>query len=252
MRYDKKLETIMNSLSNRVSIEWVAQKHEGGKRYRMTCIVCILLVVISLTACASFPAYQTPKVGTLSVEHTWVSDKPSVYIPLKFLVDLSDGQNPGMEMTAPLPELKQVVKRTAQEADLFHDFTFESFQAGNADYVLQIAITDSGDIRKAMGAGIITGASVFLIPSAATDNYNVTANLYDADGQLLKSYSYDDKVTTWFGIWFLPMASHTPKEASMGVCENMIRRLFRDLSEDGLLSISTSQEQSSHLGEPNF
>jgi hypothetical protein len=203
---------------------------------RMICRAALIgLLAFITTACASFPENRLPKVDGISTQ-AQVSNKPSAYLALRFMVDFSGGEKPGVETTGPLPMLRQVVEKVATESALFRSYTFESFQVKNMDHVLQIEMTNYGSAGKAVGAGLITGLTLFLIPTAATDNYKLTAKLFDRNGQLLKTYSYDDGVTTWFGIWLIPMADNTPQSVVLGVWENMIRTLFRDVLNDGLLS----------------
>ena len=77
--------------------------------------------------------------------------------------------------------------------------------------------------------------SLFIIPGAATDNYKLTAQLYDKNSTLLKVYTYDDAITTWFGIWFLPVIGYTPLSAADELWENMFKALFLDLIKDNVL-----------------
>lgn len=205
------------------------------KRSMICRAVWIGLLAFITMACASFPENRLPKVDGISTQ-AQVSNKPSAYLALRFMVDFSGGEQPGVETIGPLPTLRQVVEKVATESALFRSYTFESFQAKNMDHVLQIEMMNYGSAGKAAGAGLITGLTLFLIPTAATDNYKLTAKLFDRNGQLLKTYSYDDGVTTWFGIWLLPMAGNTPQSVVLGVWENMIRTLFRDVLNDGLLS----------------
>jgi hypothetical protein len=198
-------------------------------------VAWIALLAFITAACASFPENRLPKVDGIATQ-AQVSSKPSAYLALRFMVDFSGGEKPGVEAIGPLPMLRQVVEKVATESALFRSYTFDSFQAKDTNYVLQIEMTNYGSLGKAAGAGLITGLTLFLIPTAATDNYKLTAKLFDRNGQLLKTYSYDDGVTTWFGIWLIPMAGNTPQSVVLGVWENMIRTLFRDVLNDGLLS----------------
>ena len=150
---------------------------------RMKSVICnvawIVLLASITTACASFPENRLPKVDVIQTQ-AQVSNKPSAYLPLRFMVDLSGGEQPGYEMTAQLPTLRQVVQKVITESALFRSYTFESFQAKSMDYVLQIEMTNYGSLGKAAGAGLITGLTLFLIPTAATDNYKLTATLFDS------------------------------------------------------------------------
>jgi hypothetical protein len=62
------------------------------------------LVPLLVAACASFPADRLPKVDAIPSQGQ-VSNKPSVYLALRFLRDLSGGETPGpgSEVTPPRP-----------------------------------------------------------------------------------------------------------------------------------------------------
>jgi hypothetical protein len=207
-------------------------------KWRTTCSAAALALVPLLAgACASFPEDRMPKVTDVPSQARF-ANRPSVYVPLRFMVDLSGGEGPGHENSGPLPMLRELVEKTAKDAALFRSLTFESFQAGGVDHVLQLEILNYGSGGKAAAAGFITGITLFIVPTAATDNYKLTAKLFDGNGQLLKSYSYDDAFVTWLGIWLLPVAGNTPKSAMEEVLGNMIRTLFRDILKDDLLRYS--------------
>ena len=197
----------------------------------------LVLVTLLAVACASFPEDRLARVTDVPSQDRF-TNKPSVYVPLRYMIDLSGGERPGHEVSGPLPKIRELVEKTAKDAALFRSLTFESFQAAGVDRVLQIEITNYGSGAKAALAGFITGITLFIVPSAATDNYKLSAKLFDGNGQLLKSYSYDDAFVTWLGIWLLPVAGKTPNSAMEEVLGNMIRTLFRDILNDELLRYS--------------
>ena len=207
-----------------------------GKWTAIYRVLWLVLLASLVTGCASFPEYRTPKVETTAINKESIRNKPSVYMPLKYLSNLSSGdEKSNTESVTPLPRVRRIVEKTANELAIFQSFTFESFQAKNMDYVLEIEMLNYGSKGKAMAAGFITGFTLFLVPSAATDNFKLTAKLYDKNSNLIKTYSYDDAVTTWFGIWFIPVAGYTPTNAMENLWENMIKTLFRDLIKDNML-----------------
>jgi hypothetical protein len=201
---------------------------------RLTYLACLALVAVS---CASFPENKMPLVADLPDQSRFTS-KPSVYFAIRFVSDLSGGKEPPRENAAPLPRMREILGRVSKEASMFGSYTFESFEATKTDYVLQIEITNYGSLGSAVGAGLITGFTFFLIPTAGTDNYRLDAKLLDRDRKILKTFSYEDAITTWFGIWMLPLAGKTVDEAFGAVFENMTRTLFRDLLRNQLLPYS--------------
>ncbi|SEO19895.1 hypothetical protein SAMN05216404_11382 [Nitrosospira multiformis] len=207
-----------------------------GKWMTIFRVLWLMFLASIVTGCASFPEYRTPKVETIAINKELIRNKPSVYMPLRYMNNLSSGdEKSNTESVAPLPRLRGIVEKTANELEVFQSFTFESFQAENMDYVLEIEMLNSGSKGKAMAAGFITGFTLFLVPSAATDNFKLTAKLYDKNRNLVKTYSYDDSITTWFGIWFIPVAGYTPTKAVENLWENMIKTLFSDLIKDNML-----------------
>jgi hypothetical protein len=207
-----------------------------GKRMTIVRVLWLMLLASLVPGCASFPEYRTPKVETTAINKELIRNKPSVYMPLKYMSNVSSGdEKSNTESVTPLPRLRRIVEKTANESAIFQSFAFESFQAKNMDYVLEIEMLNYGSKGKAMAAGFITGFTLFLVPSAATDNFKLTAKLYDKNSNLVKTYFYDDAVTTWFGIWFIPVAGYTPANAMENLWENMIKTLFRDLIKDNML-----------------
>lgn len=112
------------------------------------------------------------------------------HIPISFLTNLSSGDEKGyVESAAPLPTLKRLIEKTANDLSLFKEYSFETFQAQNMDFVLKIEMLNHGSAGKAAGAGLITGLTLFVIPSVAKDNYTLTGKVYDKSGKLLKTYT---------------------------------------------------------------
>ena len=104
-------------------------------------------------------------------------------------------------MLLPFLASARFVEKVSNEASMFGSQTFESFEESKADYVLQIEITNSGSAGGAVGAGLITGLTLFVIPTAVSENHHLDAKLLDRNRDVVKTYSYDDAIRTWFGIW---------------------------------------------------
>ena len=202
--------------------------------------LCVLvLIALVANGCASFAGQRLPTVDSIP-SRAHFTNKPSVYFALRFVSDLSGGRNPPIEHAEPLPTMREIVDRVATQSGLFRSHTFESFQAGTTDYTFQLEMLNHGSIGAAVGAGLITGLTLFMVPSATTDKYTLTAKVFDRSGQLLKTYTYDDEITTWFGIWLLPLAGKTPMDAVTRTWENMFRTFLRDLTQDTVLPYSLS------------
>ncbi|WP_404357041.1 hypothetical protein [Methylotuvimicrobium sp. KM1] len=196
----------------------------------------IIFASLIFSGCASFPDHKIAKVEDISISQEYAANKPSVYIPITFLTNLSSGDEKGyVESAAPLPTLKRLIEKMANDLSLFKDYSFETFQAQNMDFVLKIEMLNHGSSGKAVGAGLITGLTLFVIPSVATDNYTLTGKVYDKSGKLLKTYSYEDSMSTWIGLWLLPVAGNTLSDAVDETFSNMLKALFRDILNDKIL-----------------
>jgi hypothetical protein len=156
-----------------------------GKWTTIFRVLWLMFLASLVTGCASFPEYRTPKVETTAINKELIRNKPSVYMPLKYMSNLSSGdEKANTESVAPLPRLRRIVEKTANELAVFQSFTFESFQAKNMDYVLEIEMLNSGSKGKAVAAGFITG---------------LLSSLSQAPQQTISSLpqSFTIKIVTW-------------------------------------------------------
>jgi len=64
-----------------------------------------------------------------------------------------------------------------------------------------------------MVLAFISGFSMMVIPAYGTDQYTLSLEGMDGQGQALTTASNHDAVGTWFGIWFIPLMANTPKES---------------------------------------
>lgn len=236
--------------------------------YRKTILVLLISVIMG---CASFPDYRIGKIDAITASKEPISKKPSGHLSIKsdlwYDVDFNSKSDHWYDIhsNSPLPILKQIVEKTANESGIFQSLTFESLQsinaesvmifqslnfesiqAKNVDYILQIKMAEFGsrpkfemvikDWRLFFGLYYFNTYTLFVVPSCCeSHNYTLSAQLYNRHGKLLKTYSYDDSRSTWLGILLLPLAWKTAKYADQELWGNMIRALFRDLVKENIL-----------------
>ena len=193
--------------------------------------------IVAIAGCASFAKNQVPEVTNMpSVEQ--YQNKPSVYVDFRFFQgDPQTTQNP-VEMAAAKNALQPMVERTLQESQLFNRTTFDAFEQDKTDYTIKVYAYNHGSHGGAAVMGFITGFTLGVIPSAATDNYTLVVEATGKDGAKVSNASNQDAVTTWIGLWFIPLMGNTPDEAITGTLENQLRAALKELVESGKLQYS--------------
>jgi hypothetical protein len=117
-------------------------------------------LITFVTGCASFPVYKIPKVEISAANKQSIHYKPTIYISIRFMQNLSSGDGKSnVEVTQPLPRLKHIVEKTAHELEIFNRFSFESHHAKNMDYILEVEMLNYGSGGAAFLSGFITGLS---------------------------------------------------------------------------------------------
>jgi len=191
-----------------------------------------ILCVVLLSGCASFKNSDEP--NSILLDQSEYQNKPSVYIDLSYSMNGSV-----ISESEFLSEVKNNLTESLDRSGVFSEYTFVSSESNNMDYRLELKIINSGDVAAATMAGFLTGYSLFLIPTFATDNFDVEALLYDKRGQKLDSTVNEDSFKTWLGIWFLPvMGSNHPKDVVQDVVKNLVIKSLNDMIRRGQLKYS--------------
>lgn len=185
---------------------------------RFMCLTVALLAVVFITGCASFRGKEIPNI---SLEGSTDAPKMSA-------IDYSvTWQINGKDSGVAVKHLDELVEKVFNESGIFG-----SYKAGSGYEEIHFDITMNNHGKFSATASIITGLTLFIIPSYATDKYTLTVELYDK-GQLFKTYQYNDYMKTWLGWVFLPMMpGHMPGKTAEKVNENMLRAFIADLKRD--------------------
>lgn len=104
----------------------------------------------------------------------------------------------------------------------------------SADISMDVTLTNTAN-PLAMIPAVITGLSLYLIPSWATDNFEVVAKVKRQDG-FTKEYTLIDSTTL---VQWLPMVFAFPANNFSQIPEvrkNMYRKLLSDMQKDGFFS----------------
>lgn len=183
-----------------------------------------VLIFLSLSGCAIFEGGQVPKTALESYQGTEES-KPSL--------SYTTSAEGGLQTIAPLPPEGQKIIEDEFTSVLNNSGYFKSVTKGEegADIAISMKIVNTGDPSSMIGA-VITGLSLYTIPSWATDNFNVVAEV-TRKGGLNKTYELKDssKIVQW-----LPMMFAFPFNNFSVVTEvrqNMYRKVLADMQKDG-------------------
>lgn len=185
-----------------------------------------IIALLLLTGCASFPRNQLPPVGSFQPLPEGTK-KPTVAYSFSSGVDLFGKQEHRENVRAQLErEFVDVLNESGYFASLS--------QGNQGEISIQARLVNSGTPAVIIPA-IITGLSLYTIPSWATDNYDVTAKVTAQDGKE-HTYQLTDSMTT---VQWLPMIVVAPFKKMVNVSKDVRRNIWKNLilkmQEDGVL-----------------
>lgn len=113
----------------------------------------------------------------------------------------------------------------------------------NADIKIDFSLTNSGN-PAALIPAFITGLSLYIIPSWATDNFELKAKIESKSGKK-KTYTLNDttKIVQWLPMAFLYSSNNM--SVIPEVRKNMYRNLLSKMERDGFFHIEPNQQLSS-------
>jgi len=184
-----------------------------------------LVLLLLSSGCAMFDGNEIPDI-VLSERAANVQQKPSV----SFTTMARGGL--GTPKTLPENGQKKIAAEFRSVLEASNYFSSISNDDDSADVIINAEVTESGN-PAAMIPAMITGFSLYTIPSWADSNLDILAKVKAGDQS--KEYTAGDstKLVQW-----LPMALAFPfKNFSVisDVRENMFRKILSDIESDGLL-----------------
>ncbi len=183
----------------------------------------IVILAFSISGCASFPGKELVQIDSKILDAAPKMESVDYSITWQFQ---------GKESAIGVKVLEEVIKEVLEESPVF-----ESQQPGkgNTPIHFDIVMNNHGSIGASFISGFISGFTFLIIPGYAKDNYTLAVDVIKND-TLIKSYQYDDHMSTWIGWIFVPaMPGRTPKETSKAVMKNMFRSFLFDLQKDGII-----------------
>lgn len=203
------------------------------KMYKYFIVVAVLL---NLGACASFRGNEIAEVGELP-DMSQYENKPSIYLDMKFFMGDPGSStavlNPHADKQV-LPEIQNLVSTSG----LFSEVSTDASKKSEMDYTLTLNFYNHGNKGGAMIMGFISGYTLGIIPAAAKDNYTLHSTLVAANDEVLLEEKNKDSMTTWIGIWFIPMSGNTPVKAATETLHNQVKDILKKYVESGKLEYS--------------
>ena len=213
------------------------------KRFFQTLLV--LVVSAYLGACASFHNEEVAAVDELPDVSSY-QNKPTVYIDLKlFHGDPASGK--GTEVPQARDMVLPAVEEMLKSKGIFSEYTFDQFKQDEMDYKLTLHFYNHGNAGAAAVSGFLCGFTFGVIPAAATDNYTLKAALTEG-GSEIAALENKDSMTTWMGLWFIPMMGHSPKSTAQALLVNQVKAVLEEMIENKQLKYSLFEE----LGNRTF
>lgn len=191
-----------------------------------------MALVLTLAGCASFPGDQVPETTLPSMAS--YQQRPSVFVDFAFYQGKAGDPN-AVEVPQARDALKPQLEASLRDSGLFSRYTLDEFQKQPGDYTLKLNVYNSGSAGAAMVSGMITGFSLFVIPGSAKDEYTMTLQVLDGQGQPVLTGRNNESVRTWMGLIFIPMMGHTPVEAINDSFRRQFNALLKQMVDQQVL-----------------
>ena len=199
-------------------------------------IFFILGISASLFGCAIFRSNELPELGKFPGPAA-TSKKPTAGYEFASAVDMG-GKRPSHENARAIHEREFV--ETLRESGYFA--TVE--KGSGKDVQVVVDLVEFADPAAMVGA-VITGLSLYTIPSWATSTMEITCKVATADGKT-REYKLKDSAVL---VQWLPMMFVFPFKPFSGI-EDMRKNLYKHLivkmREDGLLPQPGQPAKTSH------
>jgi hypothetical protein len=162
----------------------------------------ILGIIFLFSSCAAFRSQETEQVNRIPKE-VRKSEKIKTYLKYSEPVFYKNGKLDSANISkSDRTKLEKNLRHAYKEAKIFK-FVSEK----EADLVIQISLV--GRTEDSFWMTIVSGVSLFLIPSRAIDKYELTVK-FTQNGEELESFVKNETLTTWrqsFLIFALPFGT---------------------------------------------
>lgn len=194
-----------------------------------------LALVLGLSGCASFTKDEVAPVTLPSMAS--YTNKPNVYVDFDFYQGAPNSST-AIEVPQARDQFKAQLEKTLNDSGLFGRVTLDEFQKQPGDYNLRLKVYNHPPGGGQMVWAFISGFTFTVLPALATDQYTMSLEAQDGQGQALNTSSNHDAINTWMGIWFIPLMANTPKEAISDTFDRQVKALLKQMVESNSLKYS--------------
>lgn len=183
--------------------------------------VCLLVLLLS-SGCASFREGQLSPVTHWPLEP--LGEGKSVVLMYAGLSGVGVGANTfGLGVASQPTEWQlTLLKKAYQESRLF---SAVATNPGSADFFAEVKVVRSGGSGPGMLlAAVLTGLTLYLVPSAATDQFTITTTYKDKANTIIGTVEKTEALTLWQQLF---MAFAYPFNRPATVFEEMLYDLHR-------------------------
>ncbi|QQZ44215.1 hypothetical protein IF690_12010 [Pseudomonas sp. SK3(2021)] len=199
-----------------------------------------LSLMLALTGCASFTKDEVAAVDMPSMSS--YANKPNVYVNFAFYQGEPQSAS-AVEVPQARDMLKPQLQKVLSDSGLFGRVTLDEFQKQPGDYNLRLKVYNHPPSGGQTVMAFISGLTFTLIPTMATDQYTMSLEALDPQGQAVSSASNHDGINTWMGIWFVPLMGNTPKEAVSDTFSRQVNALLKQMVERNSLKYSALESR---------
>ncbi|WP_130907054.1 hypothetical protein [Pseudomonas sp. Sample_16] len=194
-----------------------------------------LALVLGLSGCASFTKDEVAPVNLPSMSS--YSNKPNVYVDFDFYQGAPKSTS-AVEIPQARDMLKPELQKVLNDSGLFGRVTLDEFQKQPGDYSLRLKVYNHPPGGGQLAMAFISGLTMTVIPSMATDQYTMSLEALDQQGLPISNASNHDSINTWIGIWFVPLMGNTPKAAISDTFSRQVNALLKQMVESKSLQYS--------------
>jgi len=155
----------------------------------------LLILAINLTGCATFSGDMLPQVEEFPI----TNEKPSINISLSFQQYLNGATVNQFTNQTEIDLMERTIKRFNKSGM----YSSVSNTNSEADISVNFDVTDEG--TASIGMAFLTGLTLYVIPSSATDLFKVTAKVTNNKTLGEGVIQVEDSITMWQQLFLLPL-----------------------------------------------
>ncbi|MFI8393817.1 hypothetical protein CXF97_27450 [Pseudomonas sp. Choline-02u-1] len=197
--------------------------------------ILALGLVLALGGCASFTKDEVAPVTLPSMAN--YANKPNVYVDFDFYQGEPKSAS-AVEVPQARDQLKPQLQKILTDSGLFGRVTLDEFQKQPGDYSLRLKMYNHPPNAGSMVLAFISGFSMMIIPAYGSDQYTLSLEALDGQGQAVTTASNHDAIGTWIGIWFIPLMANTPKDAVNDTFTRQVNALLKQMVDNNNLKYS--------------